>query len=154
MSVSFSELGIQASLQQSLKALHITIPTEIQEKAIPEILNTTNDVVGVAQTGTGKTVAFGMPIIQLVDVDNTGIQAIILAPTRELGQQIFNNLISYTTTLQEVKIVSICGGTPIKPQIERLTQTTHIVVATPGRFVDLTPSGVINLKETRCLVLD
>ncbi len=154
MSISFSELGIQQSLEQSLKALHIAIPTEIQKKAIPEILNTTNDVVGIAQTGTGKTVAFGMPIIQLIDVNNTNIQAVILAPTRELGQQIFNNLISYTATLQKVKIVSVCGGTPIKPQIECLTKTTHIVVATPGRLVDLIKRGSINLKETRFLVLD
>ena len=154
MSISFSDLGINKSLQQGLTALNITEPTEIQEKAIPEILNTTHDVVGLAQTGTGKTAAFGLPLLQLIDVDNTTIQAVILTPTRELGQQIFNTLESYTTAIPQIELVSICGGTPIKPQIERLQQTTHIVVATPGRLIDLIQKGAINLKSTRFLVLD
>ena len=83
--------------------------------------------------GTGKTAAFGLPLLQLIDVENTTIQAVILAPTRELGQQIHANLVSFSAHIPSVSIAVVCGGIPIKPQIERLKITTHIVVATPGR---------------------
>ena len=88
MSKQFSDLGISPELQQSLSALKITVPTDIQEKVIPVVLNQKEDVVAVAKTGTGKTAAFGLPVLQLIDIENTAIQAVILTPTRELGQQI------------------------------------------------------------------
>ena len=129
----FSDLGISAELQQSLSALKITVPTDIQKKVIPVLLNQKEDVVALAKTGTGKTAAFGLPLLQLINVENTSIQAVILAPTRELGQQIYNNLESFAAHSPKISIASICGGVPIKPQIERLKADTHIIVATPGR---------------------
>ena len=154
MSKEFSDLGINDQLQKSLGNLKISIPTDIQEKTIPVILNQKEDVVVLAKTGTGKTAAFGLPLIQLIDVTNTNIQTMILAPTRELGQQIYNNLVSFSKDSPELSIASLCGGTPIKPQIERLKTTTHIVVATPGRMVDLMKRDAINTKNVQYLVLD
>ncbi|WBX74647.1 DEAD/DEAH box helicase [Tenacibaculum pacificus] len=153
MPKQFSDLGINKQLQQRLVDLKITLPTDVQEKTIPVILNQKEDVVVLAKTGTGKTAAFGLPLLQLIDTEKTTIQTLILAPTRELGQQIYNNLVSFSTN-NEVSIASICGGIPIKPQIERLATTTHIVIATPGRLVDLVKRGAINIKEIKYFVLD
>ncbi len=154
MSKQFSDLGINAQLQQNLSALKITVPTDIQTKTIPVILNQKEDVVVLAKTGTGKTAAFGLPLLQLIETANTDIQALILAPTRELGQQIFANLESFAKQNPEISIASVCGGIPIKPQIERLKSPTHIVVATPGRLVDLIKRGAINIKNVAYVVLD
>lgn len=154
MSKKFSDLGIQKSIIKALDDLKIVVPTEIQQNTIPLLLSSKIDVVGLAKTGTGKTAAFGLPLLQLIDYNNTDIQAIILAPTRELGHQIFNNLESFAKYIPEISIAEICGGIPIKPQIERLTLPTHIVVATPGRLIDLIQRKAINLKETQFLVLD
>ena len=154
MSKQFSDLGINEQLQQSLVDLQISVPTDIQEKTIPLILNQNKDVVALAKTGTGKTAAFGLPLIQLIDLENTNIQAVVLAPTRELGQQIYTNLVAFASYCPSVSIASICGGIPIKPQIERLKSTTHIVVATPGRLVDLVKREAINIKNILYLVLD
>ncbi|OEJ98601.1 DEAD/DEAH box helicase [Flavivirga aquatica] len=154
MSREFSNLGISKPLLQSLVDLQISVPTDIQKKTIPLILNKTKDVVALAKTGTGKTAAFGLPLLQLIDVENTNVQALILAPTRELGQQIYTNLVSFAAHSTSVSIAAICGGIPIKPQIERLKDTTHIVVATPGRLVDLIKRGAIDVKNVKYLVLD
>lgn len=151
---TLSALGINPQLQDSLTELNIVIPTDIQQKTIPLILTQTNDVVALAKTGSGKTAAFGLPLLQLIDANNTSIKAIILAPTRELGHQIHSNLESFATYNQDISIASLCGGIPIKPQIERLKSTTHIVVATPGRLVDLIKRNAINLKDVAYLVLD
>ncbi len=151
---TFSDLGINSSLQQSLTELNITVPTDIQQKTIPLILTQTKDVVALAKTGSGKTAAFGLPLLQLIDTKNTNIKAIILAPTRELGQQIHANLLAFAAHSPEICIASLCGGIPIKPQIERLKNTTHIVVATPGRLVDLINRNAIDLKNVAYLVLD
>ncbi len=150
----FSDLGISEPLQQSLIGLNFSEPTLIQKKAIPLILNQKEDLVVLAKTGSGKTAAFGLPLIQLVDQENTSIQALILAPTRELGQQIYNNLESFATDSPNISIASLCGGTPIKPQIERLKTPTQIIVATPGRLVDLVKREAINLKSINYFVLD
>lgn len=154
MQKQFSDLGISNPILKALSDLKIVVPTEIQQKTIPLLLSNTTDLVGLAKTGTGKTAAFGLPILQLIDTNSPVIQAVILVPTRELGQQIFKNLESFTTYLPEVSIAATCGGIPIKPQIERLTTPTHIVVATPGRLIDLIQRKAINLKETKFLVLD
>ena len=151
---TFSDLGINTELQQSLAELNIAVPTQIQQKTIPIILNETKDVVALAKTGSGKTVAFGLPLLQNIDPQNTTIQAVILAPTRELGQQIHANLVTFAKHRPEISIASICGGIPIKPQIERLKSPTHIVVATPGRLVDLINRKAIDLKDVTYLVLD
>lgn len=151
---SFSKLGINNQLQDSLEVLKISIPTDIQHKTIPVILNQQEDVVVLAKTGTGKTAAYGLPLLQLIDTKNTALQLLILAPTRELGHQICNNLEAFSKHSPEISIASICGGIPIKPQIERLKTPTHIVVATPGRLVDLVKRGAINIKAIKYLVLD
>lgn len=151
---SFSALGIKSSLQQSLTALKIATPTEIQQKTIPLILEDTKDIVVLAKTGSGKTAAFGLPLLQLIDAKSDHIQVVILAPTRELGQQLYTNLVAFSTNNPEISIASLCGGIPIKPQIERLKSATHIVVATPGRLVDLLSRKAINLESTNYLVLD
>lgn len=154
MSKTFLELGILAELVERLSEIQITVPTKVQEKSIPFILNNTKDVVVLAKTGTGKTAAFGLPLLQLIDAKSTEIQALILAPTRELGQQIYTNLVSFSSESQQTTITSICGGVPIKPQIERLKETTHIVVATPGRLVDLVKRDAINIKDIKYFILD
>ncbi len=154
MSKSFSELGLSESILKTLNELKIVEPTEIQQKAIPTLLSKSDDFVGIAKTGTGKTAAFGLPLLQLVDVENNAIQAVILAPTRELGHQIFDNLNEFAKHLPKISIASVCGGIPIKPQMERLSQTTHIVVATPGRLIDLINRKAINVKNSKYLVLD
>ena len=154
MSKSFTDLGILPEIQQSLNDLKISVPTDIQEKAIPSILNKNEDIVALAKTGTGKTAAFGLPLLQLIDTNNSNIQAIILAPTRELGQQIHANLISFASHIPSIAIAAICGGTPIKPQIERLQEDTHIVVGTPGRLADLIKREAINIKNIQYFILD
>jgi len=154
MSKTFSDLGIKKLLQQSLIDLKISSPTAIQEKVIPAILFQKKDVVALAKTGSGKTVAFGVPLLQLIDVENASIQGVILAPTRELGQQIYNNLVSYNANKEVLNIVSLCGGTSIKPQIESLKETTHIIVATPGRLIDLIERNAIDLQNIKYFILD
>ncbi|MCF4101560.1 DEAD/DEAH box helicase [Gillisia sp. M10.2A] len=154
MANKFSQLGISEDIVKNLDQLKIITPTEIQEKSIPILLDKTEDFVGIAKTGTGKTAAFGLPILQLINTEKNHIQALILVPTRELGHQIFSNLEAYAKNLPDVSIAATCGGIPIKPQIERLTKPTHIVIATPGRLIDLIKRKAINIKEVNYLVLD
>jgi ATP-dependent RNA helicase DeaD len=154
MSKQFSDLGINKELQQSLALLNIAIPTEIQESVIPIVLNQKEDVVALAKTGTGKTAAFGLPLLQLIDVENPNIQAVILAPTRELGQQIASSLASLAAHSPKTSIATICGGIPIKPQIDRLKEPTHIIVATPGRLADLVKREAVNIKNISYFILD
>jgi ATP-dependent RNA helicase DeaD len=150
----FSNLGISAPILKAITELKFVVPTEIQQKTIPLLLSNTTDVVGLAKTGTGKSAAFGLPLLQLIDTNISAVQAVILVPTRELGHQIFSNLEAFSKYLPEVSIAVTCGGIPIKPQIERLSSPTHIVVATPGRLIDLIQRKAINLKQTQFLVLD
>ncbi len=154
MSKSFSSLGLSTSLQDNLAKLKITIPTEIQEKVIPVVLNETQDVVAVAQTGTGKTAAFCLPLLQLVNVNEARLQAIILSPTRELGQQIYSNLISFSGTINAPSIVPLFGGVPVKSQIEQLKNGTHIIVATPGRLLDIIKRDALDVKTINYFILD
>ena len=154
MSNPFSDLGINQPLQKSLVDLQISVPTDIQSKTIPVVLDQKEDLVALAKTGTGKTAAFGLPLLQLIDTEDTSVQALILAPTRELGQQIHANLLSFSSHSPCISIAVVCGGIPIKPQIERLKEPTNIVVATPGRLVDLIQRGAINIKNLKYLVLD
>ncbi|GAA3740460.1 MULTISPECIES: DEAD/DEAH box helicase [Flavobacterium] len=154
MSKPFSTLGISTPILKALSELNIVEPTEIQQKTIPLFLSETHDIVGLAKTGTGKTAAFGLPLLQLVNSESTEVQAVILVPTRELGQQIFRNLESFSKYIPNISIASICGGTPIKPQIERLKEGAQIVVATPGRLIDLIQRKAIDIKKAEYLVLD
>lgn len=154
MAQAFTKFGFNANLLKGLSDLNFSIPTEIQQKSIPVLLDSTSDFVGIAKTGTGKTAAFGLPLLHLVDTANPKVQAVILVPTRELGHQIFANLESYSKYIPEISIAATCGGIPIKPQIERLSQGAHIVVATPGRLIDLMKKQAVSLKECKFLVLD
>ncbi|WP_299621027.1 DEAD/DEAH box helicase [uncultured Tenacibaculum sp.] len=154
MSKRFTDLGMHPEFQQSLTNLKISVPTDIQEKTIPIILTKNQDVVALAKTGTGKTAAFGLPLLQLIDTNNPNIQAVILAPTRELGQQIHANLTAFSSHDSSISIAAICGGIPIKPQIERLKTETHIVVATPGRLADLVKREAIDIKNISYFILD
>lgn len=154
MAKQFSELGISNPIVQALTELKIVEPTEIQQKVIPQLLANTTDIVGLAKTGTGKTAAFGLPLLQLIQIEKEVVQAVILVPTRELGHQIHTNLEQFSKNINGISIAATCGGIPIKPQIERLKTPTHIVVATPGRLIDLIQRKAIDLKETQFLVLD
>jgi len=154
MSTTFSGLGLENFLIDALDVLDIKTPTSIQTKTIPVILNQKQDVVALAKTGTGKTAGFGLPLLQGIDTQNNSIQAIVLAPTRELGQQIFKNLTDFSSKKPEISIASIVGGIPIKPQIEGLKKDTHVVIATPGRLIDLIQREAIDISKTSLLVLD
>ncbi|GGZ70068.1 DEAD/DEAH box helicase [Algibacter mikhailovii] len=154
MSKGFSDLGVIKKIQQSLAELNYLNPTEIQEKTIPIVLNQKEDVVALAKTGTGKTAAFGLPLLQLINETNSNLQGLILVPTRELARQIYDNLMVFAANMPEVSIAVVYGGTPLKQQIERLKSTAHIVVATPGRLVDLMKREAININTVQYLVLD
>lgn len=154
MSQLISDLGIIHSLQNALKDLEITLATEIQEQVIPIILNQEEDIVALAKTGTGKTAAFGLPLLQLIAPENKNIQTVILSPTRELAQQIYNNLKEFGKYLPEVSIALLTGGNSVKSQIEELKSHPQIVVATPGRFLDLVEKGELKADSVKHLVLD
>ncbi|REE81682.1 ATP-dependent RNA helicase DeaD [Lutibacter oceani] len=152
---TFLELGIQKEFVKGLNELGIKKPTEIQNATIPILLNSKIDFVGLAQTGTGKTAAFGLPILQAINTDSQYIQALILAPTRELAQQIKKQLFKYTKYVEnKIFVETVYGGEKIERQIQNLKRTTHIVVATPGRLIDLIEKGEINLSKISTLVLD
>ena len=154
MSLQFSDLGIHYELQERLIDLEITEPTEVQKKVIPFVLERKKDLVALAKTGTGKTVAFGLPLLQLINPEKNTIQAVILAPTRELGQQIYKNLITYAVGRFSNSIAGIFGGATIKSQIEAIKNEPSIVVATPGRLNDLIERGDIDIKRINYIVLD
>lgn len=152
---TFSALGIRKEYIQGLQELGIKIPSEIQEKAIPILLNSTTDFVGLAQTGTGKTAAFGLPILHQIDTDSNQIQAIILSPTRELVQQIKKQLFKFTKYCPEkIFLEAVFGGEKIDIQIKKLKRPTHIIIATPGRLIDLMERGEIDISNITTLVLD
>lgn len=152
--MSFEALGIEASLLEGIQALGFTQPTPIQEKAIPILLSGTKDFVGLAQTGTGKTAAFGLPLLQLVDVEMRHPQALVVCPTRELCMQITKDLASFSTHKKSVRSTAVYGGASIGEQIRELKRGIHIVVATPGRLIDLIERKAINLENINYIVLD
>ena len=154
MSRLISDLGIIKKLQNALTDLEITVATDIQEQVIPVILDQTEDLVALAKTGTGKTAAFGLPLLQLVDPDNATVQTLILSPTRELSQQIYNNLTDFAKYMPDVSIVLLTGGNTVKSQVEELKSAPQIIVATPGRFLDLLEKGEVDIKSLKNLVLD
>lgn len=152
---TFSDLGISHAYVKALKELDIITPTEIQAAVIPLLLKTKTDLIGLAQTGTGKTAAFGLPLLYTIDADKAEVQGLIIAPTRELVQQIQKQLFRFTKYL-DVKIFSegVYGGEKITRQIKALTRPTHIVVATPGRLLDLVERGAVDIGQVKTLVLD
>lgn len=141
-------------LVDALNDLSIVKPTQIQEEAIPILLDSMQDFIGLAQTGTGKTAAFGLPLLQVVNEDSKICQAIVLAPTRELAQQIAEGLKSFAKYKKKLRVEVVFGGAAITNQIKALKSKPQIVVATPGRLVDLIQRKVINLNALDYVVLD
>lgn len=151
---TFEALGIEEGLLNSIKVLGFTQPTPIQEKAIPVLLQGTKDFIGLAQTGTGKTAAFGLPLLQLINKEDRFPQALIVCPTRELCLQITSDLEKFKNKKTNVHVTAVYGGTSITMQIRDLKKGTHIVVATPGRLIDLIERKAINLEKIHYVVLD
>ena len=152
--MTFKELGIRQEFVQALTEMKIEQPTEIQLKTIPFLLQNERDLIGKAQTGTGKTLAFGLPILDKIDPTKNQIQAIILSPTRELGKQIAKQLFKCTKYSDKIFIEAVYGGEKIDVQMKRLSRPTHIVVATPGRLIELVEKNVISLGAVKNVVLD
>jgi ATP-dependent RNA helicase DeaD len=152
---TFSELGISVPYIKALKELNIVNPTEIQEAVIPILLESKTDLIGLAQTGTGKTAAFGLPILHAIDTKKSEVQGLIIAPTRELVQQIKKQLFKFTKYSDEkIFVEGVYGGEKMDKQIKALTRTTHIVVATPGRLLDLVERGAVDITNVKILILD
>ena len=151
---NFEELGISKDLIKGLNEINIKIPTKIQSEVISFLLNKTSDLVGLAQTGTGKTAAFGLPLLQRIKSEKKEIQALILCPTRELGQQIAKQLFMYTKYTDKIFTEAVFGGAKIDLQINALKRPTHIVVATPGRLIDLVARKAIDLSRVKTVILD
>jgi ATP-dependent RNA helicase DeaD len=151
---AFEALGLNAQLVQAITDLGFENPTPIQEKAIPVLLSGTTDFVGLAQTGTGKTAAFGFPLLQLIQVDQKHPQALIVCPTRELCLQITNDLESFKKHSKGIYTEAVYGGTSITMQIRNLKKGVQIVIATPGRLIDLIERKAIDLQKVKYVVLD
>jgi len=153
--MSFKELGVSAEVVEILEKSSITQPTEIQKQAIPVLLEDERDMIGLAQTGTGKTLAFGIPIIALTDETINFTQSIVVAPTRELAQQIAADLKGIIPQGVKLKIESVYGGTSVSEQIRNIKKKTpHILVATPGRLIDMLERKVLKLDQIQRVVLD
>jgi ATP-dependent RNA helicase DeaD len=151
---AFENLGLAPGLVQSVQLLGFETPTPIQEKAIPVLLKGTRDFVGLAQTGTGKTAAFGLPLLELIDEKSKTTQALVLAPTRELGLQITSDLETFTEKFRPFNIVAVYGGASISEQIRKVKRGAQIIVATPGRLIDLIDRKAINLGSVKYVILD
>jgi ATP-dependent RNA helicase DeaD len=156
---TFEELGVSAPILRAIEELGYENPMPIQAQVIPVILGTSGDgaardVVGLAQTGTGKTAAFGLPLLQSVDLSHRAPQALILAPTRELCLQIAGDLQDYAKYLDRISILPVYGGSSIGSQIGALKRGVHVIVATPGRLIDLMNRGAVSLAEINTLVMD
>ncbi|MCK4257375.1 MAG: DEAD/DEAH box helicase [Halanaerobiales bacterium] len=150
---NFLELGIRPEINKTLKNNGIVKPTPIQEKTIPELLKG-KDVIAQAQTGTGKTLAFVLPILELIDPQKEHIQALIITPTRELALQITNEIKKMVKETEEIKVLAVYGGQDVERQMKRLKGPRHIVIATPGRLLDHIRRGTISLSKISKLVLD
>ena len=152
--MNFEELGLRPELLKAVEKLGFVEPMPIQEQVIPYMLNENADLVGLAQTGTGKTAAFGLPILNMIDVNEKKIQALVLSPTRELCIQIANDLKHYAEFIPQIKVVPVYGGENIVTQFKELDVTPQILVATPGRLIDLIERKKVSLSEIKFLVLD
>ncbi|WP_343705767.1 DEAD/DEAH box helicase [Flavobacterium sp.] len=150
----FEQLGLNESLLKAILDLGFENPSEVQEKAIPLLLEKDTDMVALAQTGTGKTAAFGFPLIQKIDADNRNTQALVLSPTRELCLQITNELKNYSKYEKGINVVAVYGGASITEQAREIKRGAQIIVATPGRMQDMINRGLVNIKNIDYCVLD
>lgn len=151
---TFEELGVSEPLRRAVEELGFEQPMPIQERVIPRLLGDANDIVALAQTGTGKTAAFGLPVLQRVDPDTRATQALILSPTRELCLQIAGDLADFSKYIPGVKVIPVYGGSSIESQIRALRAGAQVIVATPGRLIDLIKRGVVKLDNVTTVVLD
>ena len=152
--MTFQELGVRDDLLRAITDLGYEAPMPVQEQVIPHLLNKDNDVVALAQTGTGKTAAFGLPLLQRTYISPTLTQALILDPTRELCLQTASDLADYAKYVEGLKILPVYGGSSIESQIRALERGVHIIVATPGRLLDLINRGKVDLSAVHTVVLD
>jgi len=150
----FEQLGLSESLQRAIIDLGFENPTEVQEKAIPLLLEQDTDLVALAQTGTGKTAAFGFPVIQKIDANNRNTQALILSPTRELCLQITNEIKNYSKYEKGINVVAVYGGASITEQARDIKRGAQIIVATPGRMQDMINRGLVNITQINYCILD
>lgn len=147
-------MGFTPGILRSIEELGFTAPMPVQEKVIPLMLGNDTDIIALAQTGTGKTAAFGLPLVQATDTEKTATQALILCPTRELCMQITSDLNNYSKHTGGLRILAVYGGAPIDSQIRELKRGVHIIVATPGRLIDLIGRRAAKLSEVRTVILD
>ena len=152
--MTFEELGVREDLLKAIAEMGYENPMPVQEKVIPHLLNEDNDVVALAQTGTGKTAAFGLPVLQRIDVELLAPQALIIAPTRELCLQISGDLADYSKYIDGMKVLPVYGGSSIESQIRAVRAGVQIIVATPGRLIDLIERKVVQLGTVHTVILD
>ena len=152
--MTFEQLGLSPKTLRALAEMNFTIPTPIQEQAIPKLIEADIDLLGLAQTGTGKTAAFALPILEKIDGSNRKPQALILCPTRELCMQITKDIEKFSSMTPEVRTVAVYGGASISMQIRDLRRGVQIIVATPGRMIDIIERGEVNFEQVKIVVLD
>ena len=151
---TFEELGVNEAIRDAIVELGFEHPMPVQEEVIPYLLGENNDVIALAQTGTGKTAAYGIPVLQKTDATKKATQALILSPTRELCLQIADDLKGFGKYIDGLHVVAVYGGASIITQIHELKHGAQIIVATPGRLIDLMERGVVKLENVRNVVLD
>lgn len=151
---AFKKLGLSEEILKAIGELGFESPTDIQKDAIPRLLSEDKDLIGLAQTGTGKTAAFGLPLVERIDPSIQATQGLILAPTRELGKQIAEQIHVFSKYMDKVNVLVVYGGAAIYNQIKALKKTQHIIIATPGRLIDLISRKAVKLDQLQYLVLD
>ena len=151
---TFAELGVNDALLKGIEEMGFVHPMPIQEMVIPHLLHENGDVIGLAQTGTGKTAAFGLPVLQRIDAGKVVPQALVIAPTRELCLQIAGDLADFSKYEEKIKILPVYGGSSIESQIRSLRSGVQVIVATPGRLIDLIKRGVVKLEDVHTVILD
>ncbi|MEZ4922112.1 MAG: DEAD/DEAH box helicase [Crocinitomicaceae bacterium] len=152
--MEFKEMGLREEILSAIKDIGFEKPTPIQEQAIPHLLSDPSDLIGLASTGTGKTASFGLPLLNYIDTGNKSTQGLVICPTRELCIQITKDLENYSAKMKGTNIVAVYGGTDIQKQIKQIEKTAHIIVATPGRLVDLIKRKKVKLSDVDTVILD
>ena len=152
--MTFEELGVREDILRAITEMGYEHPMPVQEKVIPHLLNEDSDVVALAQTGTGKTAAFGLPVLQRIDTSLKRPQALILSPTRELCLQIGSDLADYSKYIDNLKVLPVYGGSSIESQIRSLREGVQIIVATPGRLIDLINRNTVKMENIHTVILD
>ncbi len=151
---TFEELGVSEQIRRAIGEMGFVNPMPVQEAVIPQLLESRQDLIALAQTGTGKTAAFGIPLLQRIDTNERHTQALILSPTRELCLQIADDLRDFARYMDGVHVEAVYGGAAIEPQIRALKKGVQIIVATPGRLLDLVNRQIAQLDGVRNMVLD